>query len=169
MTFSEIFDRLTPSRVALALALSAAAVLAGAWLFEYFGYPPCDLCLQQRWAYYAGAPFALATALVARKGWRRTSLAGFLFLAGLFFANSVFGAWHAGVEWGFWPGPTGCTGSFAPTGDMSDFMRSMEATRLVRCDEAALRILGLSLAGWNAVICAAFAGLAVLGAASVRK
>jgi disulfide bond formation protein DsbB len=52
---------------------------------------------------------------------------------------------------------------------MSDFMRSMEATRLVRCDEAALRILGLSLAGWNAVICAAFAGLAVLGAASVRK
>jgi len=33
----------------------------------------------------------------------------------------------------------------------------------VRCDSAALRILGLSLAGWNAVISAGLAALAALG------
>jgi disulfide bond formation protein DsbB len=169
VTFSDLADRLTPARIAFALAISAAAVLAGAWVFQYFGYPPCDLCLQQRWAYYAGAPLAVGTALVARMEWRRMSLSGFLLLAALFFGNSVFGAWHAGVEWGFWPGPAGCTGSFAPIGDMRDFMRSMEATRLVRCDEVALRILGLSLAGWNAVICAALSCLAIIGAARARK
>jgi len=83
----------------------------------------------------------------------------------IFAGGAVFGAWHAGVEWGFWPGPAGCAG--APTqraADMSDFLRQIEATRLVRCDEVALRIIGLSLAGWNAVISAGVAALAALGA-----
>jgi disulfide bond formation protein DsbB len=160
---------LSPARIAFAIAAAAAAVLAGAWAFQIQGYAPSDLCLQQRWAYYVGVPIALATALVARMRRRSASAVGFLTLAALFLANSVFGAWHAGVEWGFWPGPTGCTGAFAPTLDMSDFMRSMETTRLVRCDEAALRIAGLSLAGWNALICFAFSALALGGAARSRK
>jgi len=167
--YSGFVAYLSPVRIALALAAAAAVVLAGAWAFQMKGYAPCDLCLQQRWAYYLGAPLALATALFAHWRWRSASIVGFLALGALFLANSVFGAWHAGVEWGFWPGPKGCTGAFAPTVDMSDFMRSMETTRLVRCDEAALRILGLSLAGWNALICFAFFGLSINGAARSRQ
>lgn len=169
MRFSDLAARFTPARIALAISGLAALVLAGAWAFQVYGYAPCDLCLQQRWAYYIGAPLALAVAWSVSNGWRLLGFAGLLLLAALFFANSVFGVWHAGVEWGFWPGPAGCTGAFAPTGDMGDFLRSMEATRLVRCDEAALRIFGLSLAGWNALICAGLSGLALIGAAGARK
>jgi disulfide bond formation protein DsbB len=136
-----------------------AATIAGAWVFEKMGYAPCDLCLQQRWAYYIGVPLALAAALASPA---RPRLGGWL-LAGvalIFAGSAVFASWHAGVEWGFWPGPAGCSGAAVPrAGDMNDFLRQIEATRLVRCDEVALRIFGLSLAAWNAVISAAVSAL----------
>ena len=155
---------LDPRAAAWLATLLAAATIGGAWVFEFFGFAPCDLCLQQRWAYYIGVPLALAAALTIPV---RPKIGGWLLaLVALVFAGSaVFGAWHAGVEWGFWPGPAGCTGSATQkAADMNDFMRQMQATRLVRCDEVALRILGLSLAGWNAVISAGVCVLAALGA-----
>lgn len=160
---ARIIQDATSAQFALALAAGAAASVGGAWAFEWAGYAPCDLCLQQRWAYYAGVPMALATAGLAQAKLRAPTLIGFLLLAAAFSANAAFGAWHAGVEWGWWRGPTGCTGAFAPTGDMGDFMRSMESARLVRCDEPALRIIGLSLAGWNAIVSAGLVSLALLG------
>ena len=155
---------LSPVAAASAAALVAAATIAGAWAFELYGFAPCELCLQQRWAYYAGIPVAVAAA-IASPMWPRVG--GFLLaaLALLFLGSAVFGGWHAGVEWGFWPGPAGCTGSAVPKiSDMGDFLRQMETTRLVRCDEVAIRILGLSLAGWNAVVSLGIAVLAALGA-----
>lgn len=141
-----------------------AATIAGAWIFEKIGYAPCDLCLQQRWAYYLGVPLALVAALASSS---RPRICGWL-LAGvtvIFAGSAFFASWHAGVEWGFWPGPAGCSGASAPrAGDMNDFLRQIEATRLVRCDEVALRIFGLSLAGWNALISAAVAAVALAGA-----
>jgi disulfide bond formation protein DsbB len=157
---------LSPTAAAGVVTLVAAATITGAWVFEKFGYAPCDLCLQQRWAYYMGVPLAAAAMLA---GAMKSRLGGLLLVlvAVIFAGGAVFGAWHAGVEWGFWPGPSGCTGAASQRAtDMGDFLRQIEATRLVRCDEVALRIFGLSLAGWNAVISA---GLAVLAAAGVRK
>ena len=162
--FASRIAGLAPQTAALIAALVSAATIAGALIFERFGYAPCDLCLQQRWAYYIGVPLALAAALVSAV---RPRLGGWL-LAGvalLFAGSAVFGAWHAGVEWGFWPGPAGCTGAASQrAADMGDFLKQIEATRLVRCDEVSLRILGLSLAGWNAVISLGASGLAAIGA-----
>ena len=156
-----------PLTAALIAASAAAVTIAGAWIFEWAGYAPCDLCLQQRWAYYVGVPLGAFAALALAAGWRRTGAAALGLMALLFLGGAVFGAWHAGVEWGFWPGPAGCTGNAAPrASDMSDFLRQMEATRLVRCDEVAIRILGLSLAGWNAVISLGVSALAAAGARS---
>jgi len=85
-------------------------------------------------------------------------------LALLFAGSAAFGAWHAGVEWGFWQGPAGCTGVASQrAADMGDFLKQIEATRLVRCDEVSLRIFGLSLAGWNAVISVGLSALAAIG------
>jgi disulfide bond formation protein DsbB len=155
---------ISPRAAAWIAALLAGATISGAWVFEYFGFAPCELCLQQRWAYYVGAPLAVLAALAVVL-WPRL---GGLLLAGLaliFAGSAVFGAWHAGVEWGFWPGPAGCAGAVSQKAvDMTDFLRQIEATKLVRCDEVALRILGLSLAGWNVVISAGLASLAALGA-----
>lgn len=157
---------LSPTAAAGTVTLAAAATITGAWIFETFGYAPCDLCLQQRWAYYIGVPLAAAAMLACTL---KPRLGGLLLVsvAVIFAGGAVFGTWHAGVEWGFWPGPSGCSGAASQrAADMGDFLRQIEATKLVRCDEVALRIFGLSLAGWNAVISA---GMALLAAVGARK
>lgn len=153
-----------PQGAAWLVAIASAATISGAWVFELFGFAPCDLCLQQRWAYYIGVPLALAAAILSTVRPRAGGL--LLAVVALVFAGSaVFGAWHAGVEWGFWPGPAGCTGAASQrAADMGDFLKQIEATKLVRCDEVSLRILGLSLAGWNALISLCASGLAAIGA-----
>lgn len=131
--------------------------IIGAFLFQWAGYEPCPLCYMQRWAYYAAIPLSLIIAGIARSN-AGIARWGLLLLALIFIANSIFGIYHSGAEWKFWPGPTTCGGS------LGDGLPTLTNEPVVRCDEAALRILGLSLAGWNAVICALLAGVALKGA-----
>lgn len=155
--------RLTPFRAALAIALIAFATIAGAWAFEAFGYLPCELCLKQRYAYYIGVPLAALTALAAAHDEKRARPLLWL-LALLWFGSMIFGLYHSGVEWGFWPGPTACTGAASAASSMDDFMQQLQTTQVVQCDKVAIRILGLSLAGWNAVISAVLSALAAKAA-----
>ena len=154
----------TPLQAALGVLILAFATIAGAWVFEWAGYAPCELCLMQRWAYYAGVPLAALVAIIAMRGPRGLAGAGLALLGLLFIGSMIFGVYHAGVEWGFWPGPSGCTGALTKADSMQDFLKQLETTKVVRCDAVAIRILGLSLAGWNAMISAAMAALAFLGA-----
>lgn len=153
-----------PLHAALGVLTLASATIAGAWVFEWAGYAPCDLCLKQRWAYYGVVPLAALVAILAARGPRALAGAGLALLGLIFIASAIFGLYHAGVEWGFWPGPAGCTGALTRVETMADFLKQLETTKVVRCDAVAIRILGLSLAGWNAVISAAMAALAFLGA-----
>jgi len=85
------------------------AVIIGAWIFEYAGYPPCELCLKQRWAYYTIVPLSAVFAVAASNN--PNVLRYGLYLVGLIMlASCIFGIYHAGVEWKFWQGPTSCTG-----------------------------------------------------------
>jgi disulfide bond formation protein DsbB len=156
-------QRATPARIALLVFALAFATIAGAWGFEAAGYLPCELCLKQRWAYYAGVPLAALVAIAAPRA-RAVAGVGFVLLALLFLGSAGFGAYHAGVEWGFWPGPTDCTGSLQKAGSMDDFMKQLQTVKVVRCDAVAIRILGLSLAGWNAVVSLVLTGLGAAGA-----
>jgi len=151
-----------PARMAaVAVLLVSAATIGGALASQHvFGLVPCKLCLWQRWPYYAGVPLALLTAL-APPSLRR---AGLWALALLFLASAGLGAFHAGVEWGFWPGPADCSGGSAPSGSVEDLLKSLDTARIVSCSEAAWRFLGLSLAGWNAVTSLILAGIAAAGA-----
>ncbi len=155
----------TPFLIALAILAIAAASITGAFIFEALGYAPCELCLKERIPYYAAIPIAGIAAFFAARGSKALTRAAFMVLALIFAASAVFGAYHAGVEWGFWVGPTECTGALDRAASVSDFLKQLETVKVVRCDSAALRILGLSLAGWNAVISA---GLAALAALSLR-
>jgi disulfide bond formation protein DsbB len=142
--------RLSIRQVALAIALAAAATVGGALVFEHaFGYVPCKLCLIQRQPYYAAIPIGLAAALLPPR-WGRL---GLWLLALVFLVSAGLGGYHAGVEWGFWPGPADCGGgSGAAAGNVGDFLNQLQSTRVVSCTEAAWRFLGLSLAGWNVLI-----------------
>ena len=157
---------------ALAITVIAAATLAGAWFFQLvLDIRPCPLCLEQRYAYYLAIPLAVLTAFVAAsKGFGSLALAGLAVLALAVLGNAGLGAYHAGVEWGFWPGPTDCTGPVGNLGSAGTLLQRLDTVKVIRCDEVQWRFLGLSLAGYNVLISLAMAAIAAWGiAGSVKR
>ena len=132
--------------------LITAATIAGAWGFELIGgYIPCPLCLQQRWPYYIVVPIALAIFLFSRTGGARGFVRGGLVVCGLVMLVSAgMGGHHAGVEWGWWEGPTACSGGAGL--NPNSVLPDLNNLNVVRCDEVQWRFAGLSFAGWNFVI-----------------
>jgi disulfide bond formation protein DsbB len=157
---------LTLQQTGLAIALASAGAIGGAFVFQYgLGLAPCELCLLQRNPYYLAIPLGLVAALAPSR-WSRIALG---LLVVVFLVSAGLGIYHAGVEWGFWLGPSDCGGGAAPTGSMDDFLQQLERTRVVSCTEAAWRFLGLSLAGWNVVISLGVVAFAVASLAGNRK
>jgi disulfide bond formation protein DsbB len=154
---------------ALAVALVGAATIAGAWYFELvLGLAPCPLCLQQRIFYYAAIPLALLVAVAASRGAPRALIvAGLAALALAMLTGAGLAAYHAGIEWRWWPGPQDCSGPIAPLGARG-LLQQLESINLVRCDETSWRFLGLSLAGYNVLISALLAAVALWGIAAMR-
>jgi len=150
---------------ALLIAAIAAATLAGAWYMQLvWGIEPCELCLKQRYAYYALVPVALLLALAASRGAPRPLLvAGLVIVALAALGNAGLGVYHSGVEWGFWQGPTECTGPVGNLGSAGSLLERLDTVKVVRCDEVQFRFLGISLAGYNVLISLAMAAIAVLG------
>lgn len=157
----------------LAIGVVAALTLAGAWFFELvLDVKPCPMCLEQRYAYYLAIPLAFVLAWAAGRGAPRGLLrAGLAVLLVAALANAVFGAFHAGVEWGFWPGPSSCTGGALQLdlGAGGSLLDQLDKVKVVRCDEVQWRFLGLSLAGYNALISLLMAALALWPLAFSRR
>ena len=157
-----------PMAAALLVAGGGALAIAGAWWFELVvGLRPCPLCLEQRWPYYVAIPLAAAVALAAARGAPRRVLGlALLVTAAVLLWGLALAVFHAGVEWHWWAGPQDCAGLPSTGGAAGALLQQMQRTRVVRCDEAAWRFLGLSLAGWNALVALALAGAALFGAAA---
>lgn len=154
-----------PRAVALAILIAAAATIAGAYVFQFgLGYEPCKLCLEQRIPYYVAMPLALLTACVPAGKYGRVVGTGLALLALVFIVSAGLGLYHAGVEWAFWLGPSDCGGTGAAPTSIEDFRNRLDTIHVVSCTQAAWRFLGLSLAGWNALISLALAALALWGA-----
>ena len=153
---------------ALAITVVAAATLAGAWFFELvLDIRPCPLCLEQRYAYYLAIPLGALVALAAARDARRAVLvAGLAVLAVAALGNAVLGAYHAGVEWKFWPGPSDCTGPVGNLGSAGTLLDRLDTVKVVMCDQVQWTFLGLSLAGYNVLISLLMAAVAVWGVAS---
>lgn len=155
----------SPRTAALAIAGGGALTIIGAWIFQYgFGYAPCPLCLEQRYAYYFAIPLAVLLWLGLDYGARRRVLAaGFAAIAAGMLWNAGLGAYHAGVEWQLWAGPSDCSGTLGELGGAGGLLQQLQTARVVRCDEAPWRFLGLSLAGYNVLISLALAAAAIAG------
>jgi disulfide bond formation protein DsbB len=157
-----------PVGTALFLAVAMAVTVGTALGFQHIGgYIPCKLCLEQRWPFYIGAPVMLATAYAGAAGASPKLVRALLVVGGIIMAVSLFlGIKHAGVEWGWWPGPTDC-GAVAPALDTGGkgILDALNTVVPPSCDKAALRVLGLSFAGWNAVVSFVLMLVAFRGAA----
>jgi disulfide bond formation protein DsbB len=136
---------------ALALLLAAAAILVALGFQHIGGYAPCELCLEQRYAYYAGVPLLFGALVALSTGYVRVAAALFALVALAFLGNAALGVYHAGAEWKFWPGPSACTGVEPLNPDAGSLLERLKTASVVRCDEPALRIAGLSFAGWNVI------------------
>jgi disulfide bond formation protein DsbB len=151
---------------ATAIAALGLATIAGFFFFQYvLGYPPCPLCLEQRIAYYVSVPLAAMILLGLSVGSSRKVLTlALLAIAAAMLWNTGLGVYHSGIEWHWWPGPQDCSG---PTPNFSaggTILQQIERTRVIRCDEAPWRFLGLSLAGYNVLISLLLAAVAAWGA-----
>jgi disulfide bond formation protein DsbB len=140
---------------ARALALGVpAALLAGALGSQYLGgLHPCEMCHWQRWPHYAAVALALIAYLMRGSADRGRS---FVWLAALAILTSgLIGAYHAGVELGIFEGFTQCTSSAG--GSTQDILKDIMATPFIRCDQVQFEFLGISMAGWNAILSTAAA------------
>ncbi|MBL8582876.1 MAG: disulfide bond formation protein B [Rhizobiaceae bacterium] len=153
---------------ALFALVAMVATVGGALALQHLGgYIPCKLCLEQRTPYYIGIPL-MALAFLSASFRLPAVIARVLLLAGglLMAWGFYLGVYHAGVEWAWWPGPTDCgavSGSVDTGG--KGVLDALNAVVPPSCDQAALRIFGLSLAGWNAIATLVIGGVAFWGAA----
>jgi disulfide bond formation protein DsbB len=138
--------------------LLPAALLAGAFGSQYLGgLYPCEMCWWQRYAHFAAlVPAALAyTAPASSQRSKMLTLLAALAIA----VSGAIGFYHAGVELKIFEGFTTCT-STASGATTADLLKSIVAAPLIRCDQVQWSFLGISLAGWNAIL--SFGGAAVI-------
>lgn len=137
-------------------AFGSFALLAGAYTFQAFGYPPCTICYWQRWPHFAAIGVGIAATLIPARVWP--------YLGALAAATtSGIGVYHTGVERGWWEGPTSCTGGGL---DLTSDLLSTSGDRLIMCDQVSWELFTLSMASWNALFSAA---LVLVWLAAARK
>ncbi len=136
---------------ALGLFTAIFAILTALYFQYVAGYVPCMLCLMERYAYYAGIPVLFVALVLTAGGYRRWAAALFFLVAVAFLANTGLGVYHAGAEWKFWPGPATCGGGESLTPSAGNLLNDIQHIKVIKCDEAAGRFLGISFAGWNVV------------------
>ena len=144
----------TAERWLIILGLAAAAAIGGALLLQFgFGYPPCHLCLYERYPYLV---VLAACGLGLRLGRPRLALA----VAALAMATNVaLAGYHVGVEQGWLALPQSC----AAVGEASTIeeLKAQLMHAPARCDQVPLTVAGLSLAAWNGLYAAALLAISL--------
>ena len=149
--------------IPLIVAAASAGLLLGAYLSQHVGgLAPCPLCLIQRYPHFAVLGLGLAAVFIG--GRARVALLGLSGVALLVTAG--YGVYHVGVEQGWFV--SGCAAPMAG-GSLEDIKAQIMAAPLTRCDEVPWSLIGVSLAGWNAIASVPMAGVAACGAARLWR
>ncbi|KQO77688.1 disulfide bond formation protein B [Rhizobium sp. Leaf262] len=155
------------SQSAILVTLGMIVTVGTALGFQHIGgYTPCALCLLQRDPYYYAIPvglLAIAASLFKLPAW--LTRAALIIVGIAMLIGAGLGVYHSGVEWGFWAGPITCaTGAPSITTNAGSLLSDLNAVKPPSCNDAALRVLGLSFAGWNVVASIVLAAIAFFGA-----
>ncbi len=151
---------LTRTHLVLMAAGGSAALLLGAFGFQHLGgMAPCKLCLWQRWPHGAAIAIGLVALFVPGRVLPILGALAALTTAGI-------GAYHTGVERGWWEGPSTCTSTAPGNLSADELFDQIMTAPLVRCDEVPWEMLGLSMASWNVLVSL---GLAALWLLAVRR
>lgn len=148
----------TQSQLIAAAAFGSFALLAGAFIFQTLGYAPCAMCLWQRYPHAVAILIGVLALSIKRY---ETAFAVIGALAAL--RTAYFGAYHTGVERGWWAGPESCTGDGLDTSNLL----SLDVAPIVMCDDVVWSLAGLSMASYNAIFSLGLAAIWI--AAATRR
>lgn len=150
----------TPARSPVLIALASAGALGAAFLAQYgFDLQPCILCIYQRWPYGVALAISLLALLLAERRAPLTVLLGLCALA--FMVNAGIAGYHVGIEQHWWTGTEACTGATGEAASVQELLAQIQAAPLVRCDEVAWSLFGISMAGYNLLASLALAGFSL--------
>ncbi len=152
---------LSPSAMARLLALLVPlGLLGGALGSQYLGgLHPCEMCYWQRWPHGAAIVLAALAFTASADSPRARNLT--LLAALAITVSGIIGVYHAGVEAKIFEGFTTCTA--LPKGlSTAEMLQRIQHAPLVRCDQIQWSFLGISMAGWNAIISLGSAGLILI-------
>ena len=149
--------------IPLLVAAASAGLLLGAYLSQHVGgLAPCPLCLIQRYPHFAVLGLGIvAAALGGRARMALLALSGLALLV-----SAGYGVYHAGVEQGWFA--SSCAAPMTG-GSIEDIRAQVMAAPLTRCDEVPWSLIGVSLAGWNAIASVLMAAVAAVGAARLWR
>jgi len=154
MTLAERFP--VPSRLGLLVALGSGALLGGAYYFQYVvGLSPCEMCLWQRYPHMVA--IVVGVLALASYAWPRLALVFVLTAITALLVTSAIGVFHVGVEYHWWQGPQACSGNVPKGLSPEQLKKYLFGAKMVRCDETAWSMWGISMAGWNAILSAVLA------------
>ena len=155
-------SKIHPRLLAAFVALGSSATLGAALLSQYVGgLNPCVMCIWQRWPHAAAIALA-ALAVLALRG--RIAAAAITLAALALLIGAGVGVFHVGVELKYWAGPSTCSGGDIGGLSTAELLNQIMNAPIVRCDEVAWSFLGISMAGWNALLSVALAAAALLAA-----
>jgi disulfide bond formation protein DsbB len=150
--------KLNDMRLSLLALLGSVAVLAGAYAFQHLGgLAPCTLCLWQRWPHATAIVLGL---VILVSGETKVAYAAAVASA----TSAAIGFYHVGVEQNWWEGPTTCTSTGVSNLSAQQLLDQIMAAPLVRCDDIAWQLAGISMAGWNVIVSLALAALWIMAA-----
>ena len=143
-----------PLAAAAIVTIVGVLTIAAVYYVQYVMLlAPCPLCLEQRLAFYVSVPLAALLWLGAGHGAsRKVLMLGFIVILGFMLWNTALSTYHAGVEWKWWQGPTDCSGPIDKIGSVGNMLNQLQRISLVRCDEAAIRLFGISLSGYDVLV-----------------
>lgn len=147
------------------------ALLAGAFAFQYLGgLQPCVLCIWQRWPHGIGAALAILAALLPLSTTGRPAAAALMIAAGVvLLIGAGIAAFHVGVEQHWWAGTSECGGTTGAAASVEALRRQLLATPVVRCDEVAWSLFGISMAGWNLLLSIGLGALSFVVAHRIHR
>ena len=147
---------MTPRRLVLAAAGGSLGLLLAAWAFQYIGgMAPCQMCIWQRYPHVLAVLLGLFALSLGQKA---------ILLAGAAAAatTAAIGYYHAGVEQGWWQGPSTCSAGTIEGMSADALLDQIMTAPLVRCDEIPWELFGISMAGWNALVSSGLAALWIM-------
>lgn len=150
---------ITLRQAAALLALGSAALLGGAFAFEYIGgLAPCVLCWYQRYPHMAAIALGVLAVLVAPQRPLALTLIGLIGVAMV--VDAGIAGFHVGVEHQWWEGTAECGSTLGSSNNLDELRRKLMGQPIVRCTEVAWEMFGISMAGYNMLACLALAAFA---------